>query len=123
MTESILNTIKKMLGLMVEDAAFDSDVLVFINDAIAKLRQLGVGPETPVFVVDNATLWSDLTANETVLSMSKTFIYLTVKLAFDPPPTSFVLEAMKSILAENTWRLEVEANPYIPEPEVPIDEF
>ena len=114
MTESILNTIKKMLGVPVEDSAFDSDVLVHINGALSTLTQLGVGPVDPILVANKDTEWSSLTIDPTVQGMAKQFIYLTVKLLFDPPSTSFVIESYAKTIQELTWRLEVQANPYIP---------
>lgn len=119
MIESILNTIKKMLGISVEDSAFDADVLVAINSAIMFLHQIGVGPEDPILVVDQNTEWDALTTNTAIQAMSKTYIYLSAKMVFDPPGTSFAIEAFRKILDELYWRIQVVSDPYIPEPVVP----
>lgn len=114
MEESILNTIKKLLGIPATDMAFDLDILVFINDAIAKLHQVGVGPDTPVIVEDNTTLWSAITTDVSIQSMAKTFVHISTKLAFDPPGNSFITDSFKRMLDELIWRINEEANPYVP---------
>lgn len=116
--DSILNTIKKMLGIPVEDTAFDLDLLVFINGQISKLNQLGVGPENPVLIVDKDTEWSLLNTTPTILAMAQNFIFYNVRLSFDPPGNSFIKDSYSNMIQELTWRIEVEANPYIPPVEV-----
>lgn len=118
--ESILNTIKKLLGVSVQDTAFDADILVFINSSIAVLRQIGVGPEDPLLVVDKDTEWSALTEDETILSMSKVYIHLSTKISFDPPGSSFIIDAFKKVADEYLWRLKEEAEPPLP-PEEPVE--
>lgn len=119
MIESILNTIKKLLGIAIEDSAFDADVLVAINSAIMFLHQVGVGPEEPILVVDHNTEWDALTSDLAIQAMSKQYIYLTVKLVFDPPGTSFGIEAFKKLAEEHLYRIQILADPYVPEPVVP----
>lgn len=119
MIESILNTIKKMLGIPIEDSAFDADILVAVNSAIIFLHQVGVGTTTPVLVADHNTEWDALTTDPAVQAMSKTYIYLSAKLVFDPPGTSFAIEAFRKLLDELIWRIQVVADPYVPEPVVP----
>lgn len=118
--ESILNTIKKLLGVSVDDTAFDADILVFINSSIAILRQVGVGPEDPLLVVDKDTEWTALTEDATILSMSKVYIHMTTRLAFDPPSNSFTIDAFKRVADELIWRIKEEAEPPIP-PEEPVE--
>lgn len=118
--ESILNTIKKLLGIHVEDTAFDVDILVFINSSIAVLRQLGVGPTDPLLVADKDTEWSALTDDDTILSMAKTYIHLNTKILFDPPGSSFVLDSFKKVIDELVWRIKEEAEPPLP-PEEPVE--
>lgn len=119
MTDSILNTIKKLIGIPVSDTAFDSDILVYINDAVSKLQQLGVGPQEPILIVDNSTEWALLTEDLIIQGMAKTFIYLNVRVVFDPPGTSFILEAFNKTILELSWRIEIQANPYVP-PVIPV---
>lgn len=116
--DSILNTTKKLLGLPVSATSFDADILVFINSALSTLRQIGVGPQVPLLVADKDTEWSALTTNATVQAMTKTFIFLNTRLAFDPPQNSFVTESFNRQIQELIWRIEVEANPYVPPAEV-----
>lgn len=111
MLESILHTIKKMMGIPPQDEAFDAELLVFINSAISTLHQIGVGPAESVVVVDKETEWTALVADEIILSMAQSYIYLSVRLVFDPPGTSFIIEALKEQMKELAWRLEIQANP------------
>lgn len=107
--DSILFTIKKMLGLDDEYTPFDVDVTVNINSAIMTLTQLGVGPKEGFHVSGYAEKWSDFLTNEVMLGGAKTYIYLKVKMLFDPPTNSFVMEAMKQQAEEIGWRLNVAA--------------
>jgi hypothetical protein len=117
MIESILNTIKQLLGIPVADTAFDTDIIVNINSAFMNLQQLGVGPDT-VYSIENSTpIWSDFLTDVTMYQAAKTYIYLKVKLVFDPPGTSFHLDAIKSQIAELEWRLAVQV-PVPPDPPI-----
>lgn len=119
MIDSILNTIKKLLGIPAVDTAFDTDILIAINSAIAILHQVGVGSEIPILVIDDSTEWSALTTDPAIQSMAQTYIYLTAKLVFDPPGTSFAIESFRKLLDELIWRIRVVSDPYIPEPVLP----
>lgn len=105
MEESILNTIKKMLGLLVDDTGFDTDIITNINSVFMVLNQLGVGPES-VFSIEDATLkWSDFLTDQEMYSGVKTYIYLKVKLMFDSPSNSFYLASIERQIQEFEWRL------------------
>lgn len=119
MLDSILNTIKKMLNIPPEDTSFDTDILVYINSALSALFQIGVGPDEPFIVVDPNTEWSSLTTDVRVLSLAKSYIYYSVRLSFDPPATSFVIESYNKVMLETLWRLNELANPYVPPPVEP----
>lgn len=106
MTDSILNTIKKMLGISPDDMAFDTDIIVYINASISKLTQVGVGPIDSILVVDEDTVWSSLTNSQTVLALCQQFVYLSVKSVFDPPGTSYHLTASNTIMDETLWRIK-----------------
>ena len=95
MNDSILITIKKMLGLSMDYTPFDADIIVHINSAIMTLTQMGVGPKYGFEVVDNDETWGDFLTNGVKLSAAKTYIYLQVKMLFDPPTNSFVMDSMK----------------------------
>ena len=108
MADSILNTIKKMLGLGADYTVFDIDIMVHINSAFMVLHQLGVGTETVFSIEDATTKWSDFLTEESLYSAVKTYIYLSVKLVFDPQPYSFINESLKKQKDELEWRLGVQ---------------
>ena len=119
MTDSILNTIKKMLGISTTDSAFDMDIIVNINSAFMVLHQLGVGPElAPYSIEDNTSTWADFLTDSVYYSAVKTYVYLKVKQVFDPPGTSFHGDAIARQISEWEWRLAAQV-PYLPEPEEP----
>lgn len=109
--DSILNTIKKMLGIDSNYDAFDTDIIVHINSAIMILRQLGIGPPDGFIVSDESDSWSDLIGEGTMLYESiKTYIYLKVKSVFDPSTSSAANEASKEMIKELEWRLNSESD-------------
>lgn len=108
MNESILNTIKKMLGMDAEYTAFDTDIIVHINSCFMKLNQLGVGPKEPFRITGPSETWSSFFGDKTGLESVKDYIYIDVRLIFDPPASSFVVEAMKEMKKEYEWRLMAE---------------
>ncbi|ADD80903.1 virion structural protein [Rhodococcus phage ReqiPepy6] len=104
---SILNSTKKVLGIDADYDAFDLDVMMHINSAFATLNQLGVGPEEGFMIEDDTATWGDFIGNDKRLNSVPTYVYLKVQLVFDPPATSFVLEAKKKQIEEYEWRLNV----------------
>lgn len=108
MNESILNTIKKMLGLGDDYTAFDTDIIVHINSCFMTLNQLGVGPEKPFRISGKDETWTSFFGEDVNVEAAKTYIYIGVKLVFDPPTNSFVVEALKEIQKEYEWRLMVQ---------------
>jgi hypothetical protein len=108
METSILNSVKKILGLQPDYTPFDEMVLTHINTAFSTLYQIGVGP-TGGFVIEDANpTWDDfITGDIPIVNAVKTYVYLRTRLLFDPPPTSFALQAMKEQLAEYEWRISV----------------
>ena len=104
---SILNTIKKLLGPTEVYDNFDTDIIVHINSAFSSLTQLGVGPQDGFFIKDETDLWTDFIQDDKRLEFVKTYIYLKVKLVFDPPLSSSVLDAMNRQINELEWRLNV----------------
>lgn len=106
MEDSILTSTKKIIGLAEEYTAFDLDIITHINAAFSVVTQLGVGPTTGIVIQDETTGWSDLTTIPAdQLSMVKTYIFLRVRILFDPPTTSFLLDAMEKQIKEYEWRL------------------
>lgn len=125
MTESILNTIKKLLGMTPEYLAYDADIIVAINTVFNALYQMGVGPATPFSISDNTDSWSSFTEHRKTIDMVKTYMFIKVKLIFDPPLNSSVLESYKQMASEYEWRLHVEddiVRHYVPEEEPEDDE-
>jgi len=120
MTESILNTIKKMLGIPTTDTAFDEDIIVNINSTLMTLQQIGVGPDLVFSVTGVTELWADLLTDPAMYQATKTYVYLSVKLVFDPPATSFILDAISRQKEEYLWRLTVQV-PIPPDPIVPVE--
>ena len=108
MEESILISIKKLLGIAREYSHFDTDVIIHINTAFMSLNQLGVGPKEGFSIKDEKTKWKDF-INDERLNAVQTYIYLKVKLVFDPPLNSSVLESNKQMINELEWRLNVQA--------------
>lgn len=120
MEESILNTIKKMLGIQTSVTAFDTDILVNINSAFMVLNQLGVGPEEVYSIEDSTPVWSAFETDITKYQALKSYIFLKVRLTFDPPGTGFHLTAIENQIKELEWRLSVQVPvPPTPTPVVP----
>jgi hypothetical protein len=106
---SILDSIKKSLGFESEYTAFDVDIIMHVNSVLVNLRQLDVGPVTGFAISDNTQLWTDLTPDIVMLAQIKSYVYIKVKLIFDTPATSFVIDALKEQAAEFEWRLNITA--------------
>lgn len=105
MEESILKSTKKILGLADDYVVFDLDIITHINSAFSVLDQLGVGPEGGFFIENYRDEWSDFEVPTNQLNLIKTYIFLKVRLLFDPPTTSFLIEAMDNQLKEYEWRI------------------
>lgn len=112
MEESIFESIKSLLGPDASYDVFDQDILIHINTAISVLTQLGVGPATGFIVTGPDETWQDFIGDDKTLQMVKTYIYMKVKIAFDPPANSSVLNAYNEACKEYEWRLNVETDPY-----------
>jgi hypothetical protein len=108
--DSILNSIKKLLGPSVYEQYFDVDIITHINSVFSRLRQLGVGPTAGFAIEDDLAEWNEFLGNDHLkLQMVKTYMYLKVKLRFDPPTNASVLKAMQEDADELEWCLNVEA--------------
>ena len=105
METSILTSIKKLLGVAEDYAEFDEDIMTHINSVFLNLTQLGVGPEEGFMIEDNTAVWEDFINDSIQLQAVKTYVYLKVKLLFDPPLSSSVTESINRMIAELEWRL------------------
>ena len=109
--ESILTSIKKMLGIAEEYTHFDADLIMHINSVFAILTQIGVGPSEGFSIEDDTDVWTDFIQDNKRLESVKSYTYMKVKLLFDPPLSSSVIESMNRIISELEWRIQVAADP------------
>lgn len=109
--DSILTSVKKMLGIVEEYEHFDADLIMHINSVLSILTQLGVGPSEGFSIKDKTATWNDFLSESKNLESVKSYIYLKVRLIFDPPLTSSVSEAINRMISELEWRLSVTADP------------
>lgn len=105
--ESILTSIKKMLGITEEDTAFDMDIIMHINSVFMILTQLGVGPSDGYAIEDSGDTWDEFLTDTVKLGTVKSYMYLKVRLLFDPPASSAVTESINRMISEFEWRLNV----------------
>lgn len=108
--ESILISIKKMLGISEDYDAFDSVIVMYINSVFSTLTQLGIGSSEGFSVLDEAETWSDFIGDDATLEAVKSYTYLRVRLLFDPPLNSTVIESMNRQIKELEWRLNALAD-------------
>lgn len=104
-TDSILDSTKKMLGIDMDYDVFDPDITMHINAVLSKLNQLGIGPVDGFFIEDASATWTQFLGTDPRYNGAKTFVYMSVKMLFDPPDGRFSLQAMKEEIAELQWRL------------------
>lgn len=109
--DSILISIKKLLGIDQECEHFDSDVILHINTVLMVLNQLGVGPSSGFVITSNVEKWSDFIGNTQLIESVKTYVFLKVKLIFDPPQSSAAIESINKLIDELEWRLNVAVDP------------
>lgn len=108
MEESILKTISEMLGVQADETHFDTDILVHINSAFTRLFELGVGPSDKPFSIDSIDqTWDEFWSDTDTLNQLKTYIYLYVRLLFDPPSTGFVTTAIQGEIDKLEWLMYV----------------
>lgn len=105
--DSILNSVKKILGIDPSYTAFDPEIVIMINSVFATLSELGIGPASGYEIEDENSIWIEFLDNKVRLNAVKTYIYLRVRIMFDPPTSSFALEALKEQVREHEWRLSI----------------
>lgn len=109
--DSILSSVKKLLGIADDYTNFDTDITMHINTVLALLTQLGVGPATGYMITDSSDEWTDFVGDDPRLKMVQSYVYLKVKLMFDPPTSSAVMESMNRLTNELEWRINVTVDP------------
>lgn len=107
--ESILTSIKKLLGMTEDYTVYDDQIVIHVNSVFMILTQLGIGPEDGFAIKDKEAAWNDFVSDETKLELVKSYVYLKVKLLFDPPSNSSVIESINRQINEFEWRLNVKA--------------
>ena len=107
MTASILTSTKKVLGIAEDDTSFDIDVITHINTVFSTLEQLGIGPIMGFMIEDAGATWSDFLGSDPKLNAVKSYVYLRVRLLFDPPATSYLISAFEKQVEQLEWRLNV----------------
>jgi hypothetical protein len=125
MEESILKSTKKILGLDADYTPFDLDVITHINAAFSILNQLGVGPVEGFMIEDDTSVWGDFVVPLNQSNLVKTYVYLKTRILFDPPATSYLIEATNQQIKEYEWRLNIfrewELDPTDPAVEIPAE--
>lgn len=109
--DSILNSIKQLLGIESTFDGFDTDVIFGINTALMSLNQLGIGPEAGFSISDDTAVWNDFLEGATNIDGVKSYIYLKTKLLFDPPGNSFLVTAVDNQIKELASRLMIQVDP------------
>ena len=102
---SILKDTKHVLGLGADYTPFDQSIVLHINSIFGILHQLGVGPEEPFYIIDDTSKWESFVGDTNKINMVKTYMYLRVRLLFDPPTPSFAIKAMEEQIREFEYRL------------------
>lgn len=111
MTDSILTSIKELIGPREDQTEFDQDLIIHINSVLSLLTQLGVGPQNGFSISDKTSTWADFLGNEAAdLQAVKSYVYMKVRLIFDPPAASGVIDSYKQMINEFEWRLNVAAD-------------
>lgn len=109
-SSSILETIKKLVGIPSDYYVYDLDLVIAINSSFMILNQLGVGPEKPFSIKGSSETWKDFFGDEEIFELAKSYIYLRARLLFDPPASGVLHEAVERQISEFEWRMHVQAD-------------
>lgn len=110
MNESILDSVKKLIGLDQAYDAFNTDIIIHINSVLMLLNQLGVGNKG-FSITGSEETWADFLGEDSDLHMVKSYVAMKTRLVFDPPTSGTVMEALKQSISEMEWRLNVHVDP------------
>ena len=111
MQESILTSIKKLLGITEDYTHFDADIIMHINTVFMILMQLGAGPAEGFRIFDASAVWGDFLTTPDQLEAVKSYVYLRVRMLFDPPTIGSVVQSTENLISELSFRLNVEVDP------------
>jgi FMN phosphatase YigB (HAD superfamily) len=106
MEDNILKSTKKILRVPPDYEAYDHDILVGINSAFASLNQLGVTPSN-LSIVDDGGSWDALALSASMMNLVQAYVYLKARKFFDPPATSFHIQAINEQITEHEFRISV----------------
>ena len=106
-SESILDSIKKLIGIEDTETYFDSDIVTGVNSAFSSLNQIGIGPDDGFSISDNTKVWNDYLTDVRTLELVKSYVHLKTKLLFDPPSSSSIVEIINKEISEFEWRLNI----------------
>jgi hypothetical protein len=124
--QSILNSTKKILGIAADYTVFDLDIITHINTAFSTLTQLGVGPAHGFMISDETETWQDFIGDDLQNNSVKSYVFLKVRSLFDPPQTSYLIQATERQIQELEWRLNVhreETGWVDPTPPIEVEEI
>lgn len=107
--DSILTSIKKLLGIDEFYTHFDEDIILHINTAFMILHQLGVGPSEGFYISDKTTKWFEFFGAKKNFEAIKTYVYLKVRIIFDPPQVGYLVDALNAQITEYEWRINAQA--------------
>jgi hypothetical protein len=110
--ESILDSIKLLLSIQEDDFTFDGEIIMFINSVFMNLSQLGVSSDENFKITSSDETWNSFFGTREDLESVKTYVYLKVRMLFDPPQNSFLVDSIQKQIAEFEWRLNVQTEPY-----------
>lgn len=105
---SILNDIKVLCGIPIDVKDFDTVLVLHCNTVFAGLTQMGLGPSTGFYISDDTYIWADIINGDVNLHNVKTYVYLKVKMLFDPPANATLLQSMEAQAKEYEWRICIE---------------
>ena len=110
MNESILNSIKAMLGILADDTDFDEELISHINSFISNLTDIKIGPEDGFIIEDATTTWDQFTDDASIMAAARQYLFAATRLVFDPPSNSFVVTSLEKAKDEAYWRLYIKAD-------------
>lgn len=122
MEQRILVSVKKVLNLPESDPSFDVDIIMHINSALARLKQLGIGPPNGFMIEDDTDTWDAFVGDDPRWNQVRTYVYMAVRLVFDPPTSPVALASMERQIDKLEWLLNVEREESTWQPPVVVSE-